>query len=234
MATRSFYAITPGIIAPQAFKAPPVPLLTHGELWEYSRQAPPSLLFRVRSDKDPGEQLAAGDRLESCVGVVDASTRWRVVFSLTRSMLNSLRHAQLRQGCWQALNFISSQHPASVSIDQRHAMAAELGRVIEGDPENKVPAPHGFEQRIAAGVINILQCENDIEAAHQVPFMSALCPFDEAKDGQRFGERLATVENLTGSVLLGEAFNRLAERAPVWMYASMPELGATKGGDDED
>lgn len=222
---RSFYAIVPGIVPPQALEPGGAELLVPQDLWARARTTPPSLLFRVRSESKPGERLGAGDRLESCVGIIDASVRWRVVFALTRGVMNSLRHAALRRACSEAMGFLSSQHPAGISLDQRSAIIGGIGNIIQPDSEDKEMLPHPFEQQIAVGVMHLLQSENDIEAAHQVPFMGALCPFDPKKDAELFEDRRTTIEALTGSVLLAEAFNRLGEKAPVWMYAQMPELG---------
>lgn len=223
---RSFFALHAGVVPPQNFRAQAVgPLLTPQDLWEEARKAPPSLLFRVRSESDPGAPLAAGDRLESCIGVVDAHTRWRVAFAMTRAMLNSVRHPQLRGVLAQAMQFVSSQHPSNISQDQRGEIIGSIYKAAqEGDPP-----PNGFEQRIAGGVARLVQADNDFEAAQYVPFVEVLCPFHQEQERQPYQERMATVETLSGSYLITAALERLSERAPPWLYSQMPALEL--GGD---
>lgn len=233
MATRTFFIIHPGLPAPTQFRPQPVELLTQQDIWEHARAVPPSLLFRVRSESDPGAQLSPKDRLESCVGVIDAHTRWRTVFALTRGPLQALRSPALRQACSEAMTLISTTHPAAIPLEQRQAVAGTL--MLLADPQDeKAPKPHPFEARVASYVAGLVQCDNDIEAAAMVPFASALCPFSEENERARFAERMATVETLTGSALLIEAFNRLSERAPVWLLSQMPALQEAKESEEDD
>lgn len=236
MATRSYFVLFAGVQAAQTFKpslrlpAPgQLPLLTQQDLWEQCRQAPPSLIFRVRSESDPLADLASADKLESCVGVVDAITRWRVVFNMTRQLVTAIRQPALRQACTQAMTFVSSQHPASVSTEQRSAIIGELMKIVQEGSEGQ-PAPNAFEQRVGASVARLVGADNDVEAAHYVPFVEALCPFNQDTQRAEFGARMATIETLSGGVLLTEAATRLSERQPSWLFSAMPSLEA---GTDE-
>ena len=232
MATRSYFALFSGVLAPHEFAPKTAPeLLAINDLWEQSRQAPPSLLFRVRSESEPLAAFSAADRLESCVGVVDAITRWRCVFNMTRQMVSAVRQPTLRQACVQAMTFVSSQHPASVSTEQRGAIVGELMKIVREGVEGQ-PMPVPFEQHVGAAVARLVSADNDVEAAFFVPFEGALCPFNDETQRAEFAARMATIETLSGAVLLTEAAGRLSERQPAWLFASMPEARIA-GGDDE-
>ncbi len=215
MATRSYFALFAGIPAPQQFSPKAAPLLSIQDLWEHCRTSPPSLLFRVRSESEPLAPVS--------VGVVDAITRWRCVFNMTRQLVSALRQPALKQACVQAMTFVSSQHPASITTEQRTAIIGELMKIVQEGAEGQ-PAPNAFEQRVGASVARLVQADNDVEAAHYVPFLEALCPFSEEANRQEYGARMSTVETMSGAVLLTEAAQRLAERQPSWLFSTMPEL----------
>lgn len=239
MATRTYFTFFPGVVPPHQFDparlAGAVPTcLSMQDLWEDARGRAPSLLFRVRSESDPLEAVDfQEDTLESCVGVVDAITRWRVVFAMTRQLINAIRHPALKQACTQAMVFVSGQHPASVTTEQRQGIGLEIMKIIREGVEGQ-PAPHPFEQKVAADVIRLVQADNDVEAASYVPFYHALCPFSEKEEAALFGPRLASIETLSGAILLSEAAQRLSERQPAWLFAPMPTLKADTGGPEED
>lgn len=240
---RSFFVLYPGLYTPQNFKAGAAPsLLTHQDLWADARLAPPSLLFRVRTETgEPGGQLAPGDKFESCVGLVDAAVRWRSVFAMGRNIINSVKTPQLSAACWKAAQFISTQHPANVTPQQREGIYTELMTLVKQLMEQgEVPRQQlSYEAAVASHVAQIVQADNDVEAAHAVPFERALCPFNEEKQTQLFQSRMTTLDTVSGSILLHEAQNRLSERIPQWLYSPMPELAtpaeqrvAGREGDD--
>lgn len=223
---RSFFVFSGGVVAPANFKPNFTPLLTIQDLWEYGRQMPPSLLFRVRAGGDAGTPFdpTSGDRLESCVGLLDSATRWRCVFNMTRTAINAIRQPVLAEACNKAMAFLSTSHPASIVPNQRIAIAQELIKIAD-----ETEGVTRFEAYCARGVAQLAQYDNDAEAAIAVPFASAYCPFPE---GPEQSSRVTTVETMAGAVLLTETANRLAERAPQWISSEMPNLGAPNGDDE--
>lgn len=221
---RSYFALFPGVQAPGQFKAlAGAELLTISDVWDAARKSPPALLFRVRSENEPGDAVVPEDTLESCVGVVDAATRWRSVWEMSRQMINAVRQPSLRQLCGNAMQFISSQHPASVTQDQRVAIIGELMKIVEQGVEGQ-PAPSGFEKEVAVGIARLVGADNDIEAAHYIPFTGALNPFGDGIEAPQASARNATIETMSGAVLLTYAAGRLSERAPQWIASAMPTL----------
>lgn len=221
---RSYFALLPGVLPPQQFKAVVgAELLTISDVWAAARKSPPALLFRVRSESEPAAAVGAVDLLESCVGVVDAATRWRSVWEMARQMIIAIRQPALRQLCTQAMQFISTQHPAGVTQDQRLVIIGELMKVAEQGVEGQPPAT-GFEKEVAVGVARLVGADNDVEAAHYVPFSAALNPYAPEEQQPQFSARAATLEVMSGAILLTHAANRLSERAPQWIAAAMPAL----------
>jgi hypothetical protein len=215
MMARSFFILSHGLPTPQNFQFRAVPLLAQQNLWEAARVSQPSLLFRVRSiDGAPLSPFKGSDRLESCVGMVDAGTRWRSVFRMAGVALAGISNTDLSKVCAEAIQFVSSQHPANVTAATRRAMVDAIAAAAQAEGTN------GFEQRVAAGIAQLAQADNDIEAAHAVPFFAAFMPFKDGTEEQI--ARVATIETVAGATLIAEAAMRLAERAPYWMYAQMP------------
>lgn len=235
---RSFFTFYPGLSAPERFRAGAAPrLLSAQDLWEEAKSCTPSLIFRVRSENDPLGPLSAEDSLESCVGMIDAATRWRCVFNMTRTAINAVRHPVLADACFKAMQFISTQHPANVSPAQRHNILNEIMKIAAGQLEGAtIPDANEFEKQVASGVAALVLADSDVEAAHLAPFVRAYCPFDQETQRPQYGARMTSIETIAGATLLTEAGNRLAERLPSWLYATMPELGAAKAGakDEED
>lgn len=227
---RSYFALFPGITAPQGFVVHGRPeLLSINDIWDHARRCPPSLLFRVRSESEVGTPVSEEDRLESCIGVVDAAVRWRSIFNMTRSMLAAVRNPPLRNICTQALQFISGQHPAAVTQEQRNVLMNEIMRTTEEQVEGQ-PQPTAFENTVALYITKLVGSDSDMEASFCVPFVAALCPFDPEKQRQEYLGRMATIETTSGAVLITEAANRLAERAPQWIASAMPALVLDQGG----
>lgn len=232
---RSFFVFYSGLAHPSQFKAGQAPpLLALQDLWDVARNSGPALIFRVRSESKPGEPLAPEDVLESCVGMIDSATRWRTVFNMTRTAINAVRHPVLKEACFKAMQFISTQHPANVTPDQRLAILGEIMKIAAGQIEeggDKLSAPHPFEAAVAETVAMMVQADNDHEAAQLVPFVRALCPFEQFHEAPKgavnpaFAARMGTLDTMAGAVLLTEAANRLSERLPAWLFAKMPELG---------
>jgi len=233
MATRSFFILVPGLPRPDQFDVERLAhcdLLTQQDIFAVATNFPPALLFRVRSDGDPGAKFGPNDKLESCVGLLDAVSRWRTVFNLTRTAINAVRHPILAKACLEVMAFVSSQHPANISPAQRAQFVEAISKAAEQQMGEGAEVSD-FDKHVALGVAQLAQADNDIEAAYLVPFVRAYLPF--AKDTPEFAARLATIETMSGAVLLTEAANRLSERLPQWHFAAMP-VRAVANGDDED
>jgi hypothetical protein len=217
---RSFFVLYPGIKAPAQFKANYLPVrLTQQDIWEASRLAPPSLLFRIRSvDGTPLTSMTPADKLESCVGMVDAATRWRCVFRMASIALAGVRDPKLAEVCNNAMQFISTQHPAGVAQAMRRKIAEDIMTAAGAESVN------GFEQRVAQGIAALSLADSDVEAAHLLPFTAAFMPYSETEQPEEFRARDATIATISGSVLVTEAAVRLAERIPQWMFSQMPAL----------
>lgn len=228
MATKSYFILQPAA-PPQNFTPRHgSQLLAIQDLWEAARQPAQALIFRVRSESEPDATFSGEDRLESCVGLVDASTRWRSVADMARHPIAAIRHPQLAQACGNALQFLSSQHPANVSPAQRQAIAGELMKIVEGAAAEEPVTLTRFEAMIANHVAALAQADNDVEAAFCVPMVRAFNQYDPEKQRSEYMARQSTVETMSGAVLLSEAANRLSERMPAWHFAEMPKAEAKK------
>lgn len=232
MALRSFFALVPGLVRPDQFRietAQRSELLTQQDLWSAAANYPPALIFRVRSESDPGVTFSDGDRLESCVGLLDAVARWRGVFNMTRTAISAVRHPILAKACLDVMTFVSSNHPANITPMQRQAFVDAISKAAEEQMGDTKVTP--FEANVAMGVVRLAQADNDVEAAHLVPFLQAFCPFE--RETPAFNERLATIETMAGAVFLTETANRLSERIPQWHFAEMPAAAGGGQGDEE-
>lgn len=221
---KTLYMLYPGLPTPAQFKPTVAPeLLAMQDLWAAARICGPALIFRVRTEGEPGANLTTADKLESCIGIIDSATRWRVVFNMVRTALNAAgRNPELAKMLNDAMQIFGTQHPASIAPALRRKMYDDIAAFIEKN-EDKLT---GFEVRVAGGIAVLAQADNDVEAAFGVPFQMAFNPFSEAAQSVEYGARQATLETLSGAVLLTEAQNRLAERLPSWMSAPMPTLNA--------
>lgn len=229
MAKRSFFVLQPAQ-SPTKLVPVPAPLLTQQDLWPTVRgSGGSSLIFRVRSDGNYGDALGIGDRLESCVGLVDESVRWRVAFGSLQMALGIIQHEQLKAICHQA-QLVISQHPATVPPSARADIINNVQKIIMDTPQG-VKKPHGIDAALAMGIAAVAQCESGTEAAQYVPFASALCPFEE--NTEEYADRMATLDVMSGCTLLSAACARLAERAPAWLFAEMPQIAASAGEDDD-
>jgi len=236
MALKNFLILYPGIVPPNKFTSNVAPLLlTQQDLWREVRQCGPSLLFRVRSEQKgaEGDRLTTADILESCVGVVDSTTRWRTAFRMASVSVAGIRHPGLAAACQQALQFTAGQHPASVAAVARHKVAAELQQIATAEPKDGQPAPSGYEQGIAYELANLVQADNDYDASWLTPFERSLNPFSEAESPQAFAARTYGVESYAGAVLLDQAASRLMERMPQWAFVRMPALVPAGAEPDE-
>ena len=226
MALRSYFVLQPAA-PPQQFKTRHgVPLLATQDLWEASRGVSQALLFRARSESEPGDNFSGEDRLESCVGLVDSSTRWRSVADMARHPIAAIRHPQLQQACGGVMQILSTQHPAQVTPAMRQGMAAELMKIVEAASAEEPPTMTRFEAMIANHVAALAQADNDVEASFCAPFVRAFNQYDPEKQRAEYTARQATVETMSGAVLLSEAANRLSERMPAWHFAEMPKVEA--------
>jgi hypothetical protein len=226
MALRNFLVLYPGLPRPDQFRADATPpLLTQQDLWREVRSCGPSLVFRVQSEQRgaEGDRMQPTDHVESCVGLVDSSTRWRTAFRMAATIVQAVRHPPLEQALQNALQFTVGSHPASVPPLQRQRVANELMRTATAEATDAVPAALQHEQLIAQGLANLLQADNDYDASYMTPF-EVLCPFSEEKSPALYESRQYALETYSGAVLLDQAFNRLMERMPAWAFVKMPEI----------
>jgi hypothetical protein len=78
--------------------------------------------------------------------------------------------------------------------------------------------------QVAMGLTRLAFVDNDADAGAVVPMLDAATVGLETDEERR--DRVTSVETLASAVLLVEAAQRLAERAPVWLSAPMPGLGS--------
>jgi len=221
MALRSYYAVHSGVVPPDQVSLDKFrPLLVLGDLWSETRGAGyPTLLFRVRAEADVGDALTATDRLESAVGIIDAVVRWRSVFALLRMNIMSIRHPALADICSKTAEYLATRHPGSISDGERRMAAQAIAQAAESEPR-----PSEYEMQVAQGLAHLVFVDDDGGAAAVVPMLNAAVVGLESDEQRR--DRVTSVETLASAVLLVEAAQRLAERAPVWLSAPMPGLGA--------
>lgn len=228
----SFYVLQPGLAPPHLFKPSPAPLLSLSELWSSNRMAPPSLLFRVRSDKEGGEGLDGDDQFESCVGLLDSAVRWRACFRVGGAYLSAMRSPALLEACQKAFAFIGGTHPAAVTQASRMAAIEQIQQAIEstagfggGRPEAK--AQLAYDHLIATFIGRLVASDNDIELSGQIPMIELASADLPAHDRAAFNNRMVSVETTISAALLTEAAGRLCERLPVWLYSEMPVFDRT-------
>jgi len=223
MALRSYYVFHLDVVPPeQANLGDCLPLLALNDLWSEARALQrPSLLFRVRAEGDIGEPLTAKDRLESAVGIVDAVVRWRSVFAMLRMNIMSIRHPALADVCAKTAEYLATRHPSSISDGERRMATQAIAQAAESETG---PRPTSHEMQVAMGLTRLLYADNDVDACAVVPMLDAATVGLESDEQKR--DRVTSVETLASAVLLVEAAQRLAERAPVWLSAPMPGLGS--------
>lgn len=221
MPLRSYYVFHAGVVPPEQVSLIDCKgLLALNDLWSEARALPPSLLFRVRAEGDIGEALTPKDRLESAVGIVDAVVRWRAVFAMLRMNIMSIRHPALADICQKTAEYLATRHPSSISDGERRMAAQAIGQAAESEMG---PRPTSHEMQVAMGLTRLVFADSDADACGIVPMLDAATVGLETDDERR--DRVTSVETLASAVLLVEAAQRLAERAPVWLSAPMPGLG---------
>lgn len=222
--TRSYFILLDRVPKPGELNWTSVPtLLTISDLWDAARTTHAGLLFRVRSDKSPGDDLGTGDRIESCAGLIDPSSRWRAVAALARLGLNSLQFAPLAQACWQAYGMISTKHPASIAPGERMAVVGEIRAAMDKIPEDAGPQGH-HEAGVGAMMIRLTHCDSDLEAVMVVPNRAGMMINVDPTNEGGVQERMASIDIEASAFMLCEAKGRLSEKAPGWLYAPMPAL----------
>jgi hypothetical protein len=230
--TATFYVITVGLWSPRNFRWGRLsPLLTMGDLWEAVRGASPGLLMRVRSESDPNAQMSLHDEVESVIGIVDPTMRWRTSLAMVRAALTGLKMPATSEACWKAATLLMSRHPAAISTNERQAHVAAIRQAMEGLPQGSQAT---FEAAICHSLCQFMFVDNDLEAAAQVPFEPMLMLNIDARDLPLLGRRQGTIETLAGSAALGEAFVRLLERMPDWWVAPVPRVVAPGAEEDEE
>jgi hypothetical protein len=148
---------------------------------------------------------------------------------MTRTAISAVRHPILAKACLDVMTFVAGQHPANVTPAQRSAFVEGIAKAAQEQMDGAEASD--FEKHVALTVAQLAQADSDIEAAHFVPFVGAFCPFK--RDTPEAAARLASIETMTGAVLLSEAANRLSERLPAWHSAEMPSVPAKQSGGDD-
>lgn len=218
---RTMFTITRGVFAPESFRwVEPPPILTISDLWEYSRTSPPGMLLRVRTNAEPEQSLQAGDKIESVIGLIDSTTRWRAALAILRGHLAAVRNKALQQVVWNVFGMMMQKHPATIMQPERQSAVEALAGAVESLPKELMQSV--FEQEIVAGLAQFVMADNDIDAAMIVPLRRAMALNVDTKSREVVGQRIATLDVLASSVLMTEAYARLAERAPEWLYVPAP------------
>lgn len=232
---RSYYALTramtPSRFAWAGTSGAPSRLIAINELWqEVQTNADNLLVFRVRSEQQPGEYIGKDDEIEWCAGLIDASTRWRIAGNMVRIGLSSLRALTLQQACMNAFGMVISKHQAVITSTERHGAALAIqGQIVEAE-KGATTRQSLYEIEIAKATINFVLASDEHEAIGSLP---ALAPLmwnvpSVAQEPETSGPgkiRRASVLAMASSMLLGEAWARLNERLPEWLYSPMPTLG---------
>ena len=215
---KTAYVISPGLQMPgESFQwRGPLPIFSQPALWETMRTLTSGLVFRVRTDSNVGDMLGPADRIESCVGMIDSTSRWRACLELIRTPLTAMRIAEVAEPAWAVLGLITSKHPATIVMQERQQLAqalrAGMDKLPEGDPRA------AFEASVAAMCIRLAFAENDVEVASIVPYSTTYM----INAGEWHDDREATVEVLAGSVFLTYAHARLAEKGGEWLFSALP------------
>jgi hypothetical protein len=237
---KSAYIVTPGLVASANLNvaALGVRILTMSELWEASRSVALGVIWRIRTDRNAGDVFGAGDRIESAVGLIDSTTRWRGSLAIIRTALTTLRTANINEACWSVFDLLVNRNPAQVAQAERTMRANAIKGAVEALTERNPQTLH--ESLIASMMMRVVFAENDVELASILPFYPAYSANLEQGDEQA-GEREATVDVMVSSVALCEAFGRLAEKAPELLFTPVPVVAALAapskdgpGDDDED
>jgi hypothetical protein len=214
---KTAYIITPGLQLPESFTWRGAPtILAQPDLWDAMKTLPSGLLFRIRTEQNVGDKMNAQDRVESCVGLIDSTARWRACLGIIRTALSGLRVPETNEACWAVFGLMTSKHPATVTMQERQHLAGALRSAIEKLPGDDPRA--AFEASVAAMMVRLAFAENDIEVAHIVPYSAVYMV-----NGVEYpDERQATVDVVASSMFLCEAFGRLCEKAPEWLFYPLP------------
>jgi len=218
---KTAYVISPGLQLPDSFqwRGQPV-ILSQPSLWDAMKIMPSGIVFRVRTEQNVGDRLNGNDRIESAVGLVDSTSRWRASLALVQIALSGLRIPEVADACWAVFNMILNRHPATLQMPERQQHATALRGLIDKLPAGDPRA--AYEGSCAAMCVRLAFCENDVEAAHICPYT----PIYMVNGGDHPDDREATVEALASSVFLHEAYRRLMEKAPEYAFLPLPRLPA--------
>jgi hypothetical protein len=215
---KTAYVISPGLQLPANFQWRGAPIiLSQGGLWDAMKTLPSGLVFRVRTEQNVGDALNGVDRIESAVGMLDSTSRWRACLALIRIALSGLRVPDTAEACWNVFNMMMNKHPASVLMTERQTLAAQLRIATDKLPPDDPRS--SYEAQCAGMCMRLAFADNDIEVAHIVPYSSIYMV-----NGQEHPEdREATVEVISSGVFLAESFARMSEKAPEWLFSPLPK-----------
>jgi len=214
---KTAYLIVPGLQHPETFLwRNASPILAQPQLWEAMRTVAVGLLFRIRTEQNVGGTLRAEDRIESAIGLIDSTSRWRASLGIIRTALTAIRIKEVAEASWAVFNMMVNKHPASVPMQERQQLAQALRTAVEKLPADDPRST--FEAAIAAMMVRLAFAENDVEVAHIVPFS----PIYTVNAGNYVEDREATVDVLASSMLFCESFGRLCEKAPEYLFLPLP------------
>jgi hypothetical protein len=214
---KTAYIVSPGLQLPENYQwhATPV-ILAQPAIWEACKALPGGIIFRVRTEANVGDTLSADDRIESAVGLIDTTTRWRACLALIRIALSSLRIQEVSEACWNVFGMMTTKHSATVSMQERQQLAGALRGLMDKLPADDPRA--AYEGQVMAMCMRLAFAENDVEVAHIVPYSSIYMVNGTGNPE----DREATVEAMASNVLLAESHARLAEKAPEFLWSRLP------------
>lgn len=224
---KTAYVVSPGLQLPgESFRWREAPtILAQPAIWDTVRGLPGGLIFRVRTEQNVGDKLNGADRIESAVGLIDSTTRWRACLALIRIALSSLRIPEVNEACWNVFSMMTGKHPATVAMAERQQLAGTLRSLMDKLPPDDLRA--AFEGQVMAMCMRLAFAENDVEVAHIVPYVSIYM----VNGANHPEDREATVEARASNIMLAEADARLHEKAPEWLWGPLPAtpLAAASG-----
>jgi hypothetical protein len=226
---RSFFALAANAGSPNRFVVDPQytsPLLAINDIWEeVNRMQATLLLMRVRSESSVGERLRPGDQIESVIGLIDSSVRWRMAATSVRIAIQSIRTPGLAGVCFAALGALVSKHQASFTIQEKQGIAASIRNEIDKLADDKTRQSL-YECEVAQMLLRFVFADNEYEATSMLPYLSIYML--NRMDGDEEGAiRTMTMGTVYSAMLLVDSFNRLNERLPEWMYWTMPVMDST-------
>ena len=224
MPLRSFYCVFRADM-PDRFQPHPTPLLSFAEVFgAVAATQTPVLIARVRSEGNGGDSFDPNDRIESVIGLVDASVRFRTAHQIARSVVASLGRSEAGALGQRVLTLLTT-HPAVLSDDQRRQAAEACQMMIQGGEGG------GWAGVVLAGLVPMIWADDLLAAIPLHDWLRA--PLGQV-DEERRDERTVSVDTLSTTIISALAFERLCERLPGWLTHAFNEAPARDADDDQD